>query len=61
MITNDDNIIIEFVSCGNFVKVTAVDTNNGDEACIIGDSRQDRKTLTRLAIKKLLNKQSKND
>jgi hypothetical protein len=58
---DNDNIIIEYVVCGNFVKVTATDEITHDEAIIVGDVRQNKQVLSRLAIKKLHTIQSKNN
>lgn len=50
------NIIIEFVSVGNSVKVSAIDTESGVEATIIGSPKVTKKQLTDLAVRKLKKK-----
>jgi hypothetical protein len=55
----DENIIIEFVPNGNFVKVCAIDIITHDEVSIVGDVRYGKTTLSGLAIKKLRHMQSK--
>jgi hypothetical protein len=45
--------IVEFVSQGRYVKVTAVDPVSGLEATIVGDARENPKILERHALKKL--------
>ncbi len=47
------DVIIEFISVGNVVKVTAVDTISGLEAIIVGDPAAPREHLKRLATQKL--------
>ena len=55
----DENIIIEFVPNGNFVKVCAIDMITHDEVSIVGDARYGKTTLSRLAIQKLRHMQDK--
>lgn len=45
--------IVEFVSLGNSVKVTAVDPVSKREASIVGDPAAGKEALTRLAVQKL--------
>ena len=57
----NDGYIIEFITQGRFVKVTAVDPQTGIEASIVGDARENETVLTRHAVRKLeyvLSKQS---
>lgn len=54
------NIIIEFVSVGNSVRVSAIDTETGAEATIVGSPKVTKKQLTDLAIRKLKKKLKKN-
>lgn len=54
--------IIEFIQQGRYVKVTAVDTQTGIEASIVGDPNSPQDRLKALAIQKLayvLNKKEK--
>lgn len=51
--TPRNNYIIEFITQGRYVKVTAVDPVSGLEATIVGDPRQGRELLTQTAVKKL--------
>jgi len=48
-----DDVVIEFVQQGRFVKVSAVDMKTGQEAAIVGDAKASQSTLKQLAIKKL--------
>ncbi len=45
--------IIEFLSVGNSVKVTAIDPNTAQEVSIVGAPQISRDELSRLAIRKL--------
>jgi hypothetical protein len=56
---NKENIIIEFVPNGNFVKVCAIDMITHEEVSIVGDARYGKTTLTRLAVQKLRHMQAK--
>ena len=49
----NDGYIIEFITIGNAVKVTAVDPASMREACIIGIANASQKQLAELAIRKL--------
>jgi uncharacterized protein DUF6898 len=46
-------ILVEFVSLGNSVKVTAIDTASGIEASIVGPAGAPRSTLVSAAKRKL--------
>lgn len=50
---SEDGIILEFIAQGSYVKVTAIDTRTGREATIVGDANAGRRTLEKLAIRKL--------
>ena len=45
--------ILEIVSVGNSVKVTAIDEKSGVEACIIAPQNTSRSEMEKLAIQKL--------
>jgi hypothetical protein len=45
--------IVEFISRGRYVKVTAVDPVTGREAVIVGDAKARREELTAAAVQKL--------
>lgn len=49
----DNSVILEFITKGRYVKVTAVDPNTGIEATIVGDPTAGREALEQLAIQKL--------
>ena len=53
MSDEDEGIIVEFISIGNSVKVTAFDTVSLTEVSIVGSKRASRKQLSDLAIRKL--------
>lgn len=46
-------VIIEMISIGRYVKVTACDTRTGIEASIVGDPRRSEQSLRAAAIRKL--------
>ena len=59
--TNHGSVIVEFISVGQLVKVTAVCELTGREVSMVGDPRVSREELKRLAVKKLryvLNKEA---
>jgi len=61
--SEDTKYIIEFLSLGGSVKVSAIDQASGTEVSIIGPPKATQKELSDLAIKKLqyvLNKNKKN-
>ena len=49
----ETNYLIEFIPNGRYVKVTAIDPATGGEAVLVGDARQSRERLARLAVQKL--------
>ena len=51
---NLEEILFEFVSKGNFVKVMAVDPITGTEVSIVGDRRASKSTLEKVATRKLI-------
>lgn len=51
--SRDTNYILEFITLGNSVKVTAIDPVTGREATIVGSTKHTEKQLSDLAIKKL--------
>jgi hypothetical protein len=46
-------IIIEFVPCGAYVKVSAIDAATGLEVSIVGDPSRGEAALEQLAMRKL--------
>lgn len=48
-----DNIIIEYVVQGAYVKVTAIDMITHEEVVTIGDIRYNKEALARIAVQKL--------
>ena len=48
-----DEVLFQFISHGNYVKVIAVDPNTNTEIVIVGDRRSAKQTLERTAIQKL--------
>ena len=46
-------IFVEFVILGNSVKVTAIDSDTGEEATIVGPANAPRSVLAETARKKL--------
>lgn len=58
----EDGYIIEFVSMGNMVKVSAIDPVTKREVSIVGDMAAGKEALSRLAVRKLqyvMNKKKK--
>lgn len=51
--TRAREIIVEFVPCGAYVKVSAVDAATGVEVSIVGDPARGEAALERLAVRKL--------
>ncbi len=49
----DNQIIIEFISMGRHVKVTAIDPISLREVSIVGDARASQHSLKELAVQKL--------
>lgn len=59
----DNHYIVEFLSLGPSLKVTAIDPDSMREVSIVGDPRAGREELSQLAIRKLryvLNKDKSN-
>jgi hypothetical protein len=54
-----ENVIIEFIRMGRYVKVTAVDVITHEEVCLIGDARHTQEYLKQMAVKKLRRMQQK--
>ena len=52
--------IIEYVSQGAYVKVSAIDTYSGEEVSIVGDPKAGEKALQDIAVRKLEKKLKKN-
>ncbi len=46
-------VFVEFVVQGNVVKVTAIDSVTGTEACIVGPANAGRDVLAQAAARKL--------
>ncbi|MCC7260634.1 MAG: serine hydroxymethyltransferase [Alphaproteobacteria bacterium] len=49
----DGDIIIEIVSVGNSVKVSAIDSATQTEVSVIGPANYDQESLTQAALRKL--------
>lgn len=47
-------VIVEFVSVGRHLRVTAIDEYTGTEATIVGDPAMSQQYLKRQAVKKLI-------
>ena len=50
----DDDYIIEFVTLGSAMKVTAIDPETMREVSMIGDPKLPRRELAKAAVEKLL-------
>jgi hypothetical protein len=50
---DEHGVIVEMISVGRYVKVTAVDTRTGIEATIVGDPRRGERALREAAVRKL--------
>ena len=50
---NKESYIVEFVSIGKSVKVTAIDPVSSKEVSIVGSPKASRKQLSALAVRKL--------
>ncbi len=59
MTRSADNVIIEFVQYGKYVKVTAIDCITGEEVSTMGDARHSQAYLKKIAIQKLRRVQQK--
>ena len=53
-------ILYEFRSSGNYVRVSAIDPDSNTEVTIVGDPRQGEETLKRVAKRKLIYVLAKN-
>lgn len=53
MAREEDEYIIEFVTIGRYVKVSAIDMRTGTEVSIVGDPMRGEAALRRLAAQKL--------
>ncbi len=49
----DDDVIIEFIDMGRFIRVSAIDQATGIEVSMVGDPKAGKDTLSRLAARKL--------
>lgn len=48
-----ENIIVEMIPVGNFIKVSAVCERTGTEVSIVGDPKTSKSVLEATAVKKL--------
>jgi len=53
MRSDEHGVIIEMITVGRYVKVTAVDTRSGTEATIVGDPRRGERALRDAAVRRL--------
>ena len=53
MRSDEHGVIIEMISVGRYVKVTAVDTRSGTEVSIVGDPRRGERALRDAAVRRL--------
>ncbi len=58
--TSARNYLVEFISIGNSVKVSAIDPISGVEVSIVGPVTASQADLTRVAVRKLEYVMSKN-
>jgi len=49
----EHGVIFEFITVGNYVKVSAVDTLTGTEVSIVGDPKRGERALRDTALRKL--------
>jgi hypothetical protein len=49
----EHGVIFEFITIGNYVKVSAVDTRTGTEVSIVGDPMRSESALRATALRKL--------
>lgn len=49
----EEGYIVEFISYGPYVKVSAIDPQTGREVSIVGDPAAGKEALSRLAMRKL--------
>lgn len=52
--TDQEGFIVEFLSLGHSVKVTAIDPESGREVSIVGAASAGQQDLAQLAVRKLL-------
>ncbi|NKB57838.1 MAG: hypothetical protein GKS00_16060 [Alphaproteobacteria bacterium] len=52
---HEHGVIIELISIGSYVKVSAIDTRTGTEVSIVGDPKRGEVALRRIAMRKLEN------
>ena len=50
---NDDRYIIEFITMGKSVKITAIDPDTLTEVCVIAPTSLPKKEMAELAVRKL--------
>jgi len=53
MRSNEHGVIVEMITVGRYVKVTAVDTKSGIEVSIVGDPRRGERALRDAAVRRL--------
>lgn len=53
MYGSKEEILIEFIQQGDYIKVSAVDARTGLEVSVVGDPKQSQQALEALAVKKL--------
>ena len=53
MSTSRNEILIEFIQQGGYIKVSAVDAKTGLEVSIVGDPKQSQQALEAAAVRKL--------
>jgi hypothetical protein len=53
MRSDEHGVIVEMIAIGRYVRVTAVDTQSGTEATIVGDPRRGERSLRDAAVRKL--------
>ncbi len=53
--SREHGVIFEFISIGNYVKVSAIDTRTGTEVSIVGDPSRGEAILRRIVLRKLEN------
>ena len=49
----EKQVILEYISVGNYVKVSAIDPKTRIEVSIVGDPKQGEEALKRIAVRKL--------
>jgi Domain of unknown function (DUF6898) len=53
MQSDKHGVIVEMITVGRYVKVTAVDTKSGMEVSIVGDPRRGERALRDAAVRRL--------